>query len=273
MKSNDSIGVIGGYDQISFSFYNEILKSRKESIFINLNEEIKTKGRIYNIKIFELKKIFDTLKSSKIKNVIFLGKINRPNLQDFKNDGEIEKYIPLLFKTFKKGDGQILNSVIKIFINNGFNVLGPNKISDKFFLKNTEIHQKKSKNDKEDINKSIKILNDLAKYDNAQSVTCVNGFIVAIEAAEGTDSLLKRTALIRKNFKHLNIKAGLLTKLPKKNQSRLVDLPVIGPKTLKLIKKANLNGMAINPKLTMVHKKEELISLAKEYSLKIYDLS
>ena len=61
--------------------------------------------------------------------------------------------------------------------------------------------------------------------------------------------------------------------VPKKNQSRLVDLPVIGPKTLKLIKKANLNGMAINPKLTMVHKKEELISLAKEYSLKIYDLS
>ena len=38
-----------------------------------------------------------------------------------------------------------------------------------------------------------------------------------------------------------------LTKIPKKKQSKL-DLPVIGPKTIDLVYKANLNGIFINPK-------------------------
>ena len=37
----------------------------------------------------------------------------------------------------------------------------------------------------------------------------------------------------------IQYKAGILTKLPKFNQSLLIDLPVLGVKTLKLIKKAS----------------------------------
>ena len=72
-------------------------------------------------------------------------------------------------------------------------------------------------NDKKDKNKSIKLLNDLSKYDNAQSAVCINGYIMAIEAVEGTDSMLKRVISIRKNLNQLDIKAGILTKIPKKN--------------------------------------------------------
>ena len=53
-------------------------------------------------------------------------------------------------------------------------------------------------NEKIDVNKSIKILNNLSKYDNAQSIVIVNGFIIAVEAAEGTDEVLRRAAIVRK---------------------------------------------------------------------------
>ena len=43
-----------------------------------------------------------------------------------------------------------------------------------------------------DINKGISVLNTLSKYDNAQSIVIVDGYILAIEAVEGTDSLIKR---------------------------------------------------------------------------------
>ena len=76
------------------------------------------------------------------------------------------------------------------------------------------------------------MLNDLSKYDNAQSIVCINGYIIAIEAAEGTDRFNEKNSYnIRKKIKQLNEnKAGLLIKIPKKNQSKLIDLPVIGPK-------------------------------------------
>ena len=83
---------------------------------------------------------------------------------------------------------------------------------------------------------------------------------------------MKRVIKIRKKLDQIKNRAGLLTKLPKKNQSKLVDLPVIGLETIKLIKKANLNGIAINPKLTIIHNKEKFLNYAAENDLKIYNI-
>ena len=273
MINSDTTCIIGGYDMISGSFYSEIRKKENNPIFININSKTIKKNGVYNFKIFQLKKIFETLLKHNIKNIIFLGKISRPNLFEFKNDGEIEKYLPILIESFKKGDGRILLTVIKIFRENGFNVLSPKKMGDKFFLKNNNLCNNYKGTDELDIKKSIKILNDLSKYDNAQAIVSVKGHVIAIEAAEGTDELLKRSILIRKNLDNIRTKAGILIKIPKKKQSMLVDLPVIGPKTINLINKANLNGLALNSKYTMVYNKLEVLRLVKKFKLKIYDLS
>ena len=48
---------------------------------------------------------------------------------------------------------------------------------------------------------------------------------------------------------------------------------MVGPKTISLIKKANLKGLAIDIKSTLVYKKDEFLRLAKEYDLIIYDIN
>lgn len=270
-NSNNPIAIIGGYEQISRSFFSTIKSQNNKSIFINVNGKNIQKIGIYNLQIYQLKKILEILKIHKIKDLLFIGKISRPNLSNFKMDGVIDKYMPLLINTFTKGDGKILFSIIEIFTENGFNILSPNKISKSFFLNKDELNSNKTNEDKIDINKSTKILNELSKFDNAQSIVCINGYIIAIEAAEGTDRLLKRTVSVRKELKQIKFKSGILTKVPKKNQSRLIDLPVIGVKTLKLIKDANLNGIAINPKSTIIHNKIKFLEKAREYDLKIYN--
>ena len=270
---NKGICIIGGYDNLSKLFFSEICEKKSDSIFINLNEKNIKKRNVFNMHIFQLKKIFNLIKKKKINNIVFLGKISRPNLSIFKNDGVIDKYLPILFDSFKKGDGSILKVVIKIFKQNNLRVISPKKLSTKLFFNEKEISSEMSKNDKNDMNKSVNILNDLSKYDIAQSIVCINGYIIGIEAAEGTDSLLKRTFKIRDELGQLNMKAGLLTKIPKKNQSLLVDLPVIGPKTVNMVKKANLNGIAINKNFTMVENKTKTLRLMKINQLCLYDLS
>ena len=273
MKNNDPICIIGGYDLLSKSFFREIKKKKEKSIFINLNRQEIRNSKIYNFKIFQLRKILDTLKKHKIINILFLGKIERPDVSLFEKDQEIIKYIPLLFESYKKGDGAILKSVIEIFTDKGFNILSPKILLDKFFFVRNEICKTVANIDKTDLIKSINVLNSLSKYDNAQSIVIVKGYIIAIEAAEGTDLLLKRSIQIRKNLNQLKIKAGILTKIPKKNQSKLVDLPVIGPKTIQLAIDANLNGVAVNSKSTMIYNKKKTLSLIKNSELKVYDIS
>ncbi len=271
MKNNQPLAIIGGYDMISKAFFTECKKFNDNSIFINLNNnQIKNK-KIYNFKIFQLRKIFETLEINKIKTLLFLGKINRPNLSHFKNDGEIEKYIPILLNSYQQGDGKILSSVLEIFIQNGFKIISPRAVSKSFFFDTEDLDELNSNRDAIDVNKSKKILNEISKFDNAQSAVCVSGYIIAIEAAEGTDNLLNRVFDVRKNLKQLKFKAGILVKIPKKSQSKLVDLPVIGLETFRLIKKANLNGIAIYPKYTLVHEKKKVLEYANKHELKIYD--
>ena len=273
MKDKKPICIIGGYDPLSNSFYNFLKKNDKSTIFINVNGRKIKKSKFYNFGIFELKKILNVLNKFKVNDIIFIGKVRRPNLDSYKTDGEIEKYINLILSSFLEGDGAVLNVIIKIFREKGYNVLPANSISNKFILQKSEIHNAEISSDKRDIAKSVNILNALSKYDNAQSLVCVNGHIIGIEAVEGTDELLKRSYVLRKKYNNIKNKIGILTKIPKKNQSKLIDLPVIGPKTLTLIKKSNLNGLAINRKYTIIENKHKTLKLLKDLNLRIYDVN
>jgi len=273
MINSHPICIIGGYDSLSYDYYNEIKKINKNSIFINLNKKYVKKNGFFNINIFKLKEILLTLSKHKIKNILFIGKINRPNLSDFKYDGEIEKYLPILLENYKRGDGFILSAIIKIFRQKGFLVISPKDISSKFFINKNKMTKTLDKDDKLDIKKSVKILEELSKYDNAQSLVISNGYILGIEAAEGTDNLLKRVFSIRKSLDELKQKSGFLVKLPKKNQSMLIDLPVIGPKTIKLIIKANLRGIAIDSSYTIIHNKEKILQLIRKNDLKLFNIA
>ena len=129
----------------------------------------------------------------------------------------------------------------------------------------------KNSNDKHDINKGVSLLNKISKYDNAQSVVISNGYILGVEATEGTDLLLKRVSLEKKKLK-LNKREGMLIKISKKAHSNAVDNPVIGPKTILNIVRANLNGIAIKKSNTIIFNKSKVIRLVKENKLNLYFL-
>ena len=71
MKNNQSLAIIGGYDMISKAFFTECKKINNNSIFINLNNNKVKNKKIYNYKIFQLNKIFETLKIIKLKIYFF----------------------------------------------------------------------------------------------------------------------------------------------------------------------------------------------------------
>ncbi len=273
MENSTSICIIGGYDKLSKYLFKVLRKKYKSTIYINLLSTTYYDKNLYNYNIFELKKILDLLKLKNVKDIIFLGKIVRPDLSKFKNDGIIEKYIPNLLKVYKKGDGAVLNTVVDIFKEHNFTAVSPIKYCDDLCLGNSNVLKIYRKEDIIDIEKSSDLLDALSAFDNAQSVVCAEGYIIAIEAVEGTDALLERSWRLRKNLDQLKIKSGFLVKKMKKNQSRFIDLPVVGPKTINLIRKANLKGLAIDIKNTLVYKKDEFLKLAKKYDLIIYNIN
>jgi len=257
-KKNRNICILGGNDDLTNSFYFYCKKKFKKVIYINFTGKVilnNLEKNIFNLKLYELKKCLKILNDNSIDSIVLIGKISRPDLSQFKLDGVIDKYLNKLMNAYKRGDGEILNVVIKIFNENGFNTVPITDLTSNFSfgVKNKDIIFNKNKSDYSDIHKALKILDDLSKYDNAQSIVLDNGFILAIEAAEGTDEMLDKVFRYKKKMRQFKKSSGILVKLPKKNQSLKADMPVIGPKTIKLLKKSRVSSIAISKENTLVN--------------------
>ena len=269
-KSN--IAFIGGYEPLTANIFKNSKKKYANIIFINLSNSISLKEKnIFSLKVYEFSKIINFLKKFNISDVCLIGKINRPNLSNIKIDNVLAKYISQIMIEFKKGDGQTLDLILTILKNEGFRAKSLKSIDNSFYFNNfdkeyifTEVN-----NDQFDIKKGVSLLNKISKYDNAQAVVVSNGYILGIEATEGTDLLLRRVAAEKKKLKLIN-REGILIKISKINQSNNVDNPVIGPKTILNAVKANLNGIAIKKINTIVFNKTKIIKMLNEYKLNLY---
>jgi len=268
----DNLALIGGNNDLPLFAYNSIKKKYKNFVYINISNINKNKlsgvKHLYNLKIFELEKCIGILKKYKISQLCFLGDVTRPNFSELKLDNVLGKYISKLIIASKLGDAKVLDCIIDIFNNEGYQTssfidLFPNEyMLDKAFLNISD-------DEKNDVNKGISLLNSLSKYDNAQSCVISNGYVLAIEAAEGTDKMLSRINSIKKKISR-NVVEGTLIKMPKVNQSLKIDLPTVGLTTLEMMYKNKLNILAISKNSTIVVEKNKFYIALKKYKIKLH---
>ena len=271
MKRN-SIAFIGNYEPLTAQIFNFSKRNYNLTIFINLSDSRTPKSKsIFRLKIHEFQKIINLLNKYGIKNICLIGKIHRPNLKNLNVDRVLSKYINQLLNDYQKGDDQVLRSIITILRGEGFIINSLKDVDKNYYFKSDqgELIFKKNDSDLDDVIKGKYLLNSISKFDNAQSAVISNGYILGIECVEGTDSLLKRVAKEKKNL-NLIKSEGILVKISKKYQSSIIDNPVIGKNTILNLIKANLNGLAISRKNTIIFDKKNVFKLLQENKKNLY---
>jgi DUF1009 family protein len=267
------LGLIVGESSLPNFVINKLLKKNIDFLILDL-----TKSNIYkkyknshSLKITELGKAISILKKNNCKNVIFIGKVERPDISLLKFDRKALFYLPRLFSAFKKGDGNILKEIIKIFKENKLNVVNSMKFTPELIFKDKSINKLKINNtDKSSITKGIEIIKSLSKFDIGQSVVINNGYVLAIEGPEGTDETIKRSLHLSKKYKLKN--KSILIKFPKANQDLRIDLPTIGFDTIKNCIKANIKGIAVKRSQNIILDKDKIINLVKKNNFFIISL-
>ena len=259
------LGLIVGESSLPNFVINKLLKKNIEFLILDLTKSniYKKYKNSYSLKITELGKAISILKKNNCKNVIFIGKVERPDISLLKFDTKALFYLPRLFSAFKKGDGNILKEIIKIFKENKLNVVNSMKFTPELIFKDKSINKLKINNtDKSSISKGVKIIKSLSKFDIGQSVVINNGYVLAIEGPEGTDETIKRSLYLSKKYKLKN--KSILIKFPKANQDLRIDLPTIGFDTIKNCIKANIKGIAVKRSQNIILDKDKIINLVKK---------
>ncbi|MDP2194077.1 MAG: UDP-2,3-diacylglucosamine diphosphatase LpxI, partial [Alphaproteobacteria bacterium] len=221
------------------------------------------------IKIGEVGAALDFFKSHGVEQVLFAGHVKRPKFQSIKTDSVGKSWLVKLGLALFKGDDALLAGVTDLLRKEGFQILSTKDIFHDLYLeKGCPTHLKPSPQDTHDIDRGISILQATSPLDIGQAVVIENGLVLGLEAVEGTQQLIQRIYTLKQQKRE----SGVLVKMAKIGQSTYVDLPTIGPDTVKQCYESGLRGIAIGASHTQVINKTLVIELANEYGMFIQAL-
>ena len=105
----------------------------------------------------------------------------------------------------------------------------------------------------------------LAKYDIGQTVIVAEAACVAVEAMEGTDATIARAGQIMASLRQdpSTLSRDLtVVKIAKPNQDMRFDVPVVGVKTIEVMRKAGATCLALDAAKCLLLDGEAVISAA-----------
>lgn len=179
-----------------------------------------------------------------IDQVIFAGAVTRPRLDPALLDEATAGLLPRLMAAMAAGDDATLRAVIEIFEEFGFSVVGVETVAPMLLPGAGVLAGAVSSRDVADALRAAEIVAALGAVDVGQGAVVAQGLCLGVEALPGTDALLAQVAAIGALRPDPARGRGLFYKAVKPGQDRRIDLPTIGPDTLRGVAAAGLGGVA-----------------------------
>jgi DUF1009 family protein len=205
------------------------------------------------------------LTSRGILKAAFIGAVVRPGITDIRPDMGLIRHWQTITAAFRKGDDGLLSAVVDILEAHGVRVVSALDLAPDLAIGQPGPIGLRQPNAvaRGEIDLGLDLIAALSPFDVGQCVVVSDGRPVAIEGAEGTDAMLERVAEMRRNGRlKRETGGGVLIKAPKRGQNMRIDIPTIGPQTVRRATEAGLQGIAITVGEVIVADREETIALA-----------
>jgi len=209
-------------------------------------------------------RFFRLAKAENCSEVLFIGTVLRPPLTALRLDWHTIKLMPRVIRFFGGGDDTLLSGVAGVAESGGLRVVGVKDVAPELFVPEGVLGRvRPSQRDDDDIDRALRLIATLGPFDVGQATVVADGNVIAVEAAEGTDHMLARIAELRRLGRvTASPGTGVLVKAPKPGQDRRFDLPSIGPRTIELVARAGLAGLAVTAGSTMIAEADSAIAAA-----------
>ncbi|WP_281256694.1 LpxI family protein [Tabrizicola aquatica] len=199
--------------------------------------------------------------------VIFAGAVTRPRLDPALLDEATAALLPRLMTAMAQGDDATLRVVIELFEEFGFSVVGVEAVAPALLPGAGVLAGTVTPRDEADATRAAAIVAALGAVDVGQGAVVAQGLCLGVEALPGTDALLAQVAGIGALRPDPARGRGLFYKAAKAGQDRRIDLPTLGPQTLRAVAAAGLGGVAFEAGSVICLDLAEMQDLAQELGL------
>lgn len=113
-----------------------------------------------------------------------------------------------------------------------------------------------------DIQLGLRVAKLTSGIDIGQTVVIKTGTILAVEAFEGTDETILRAGKLGKG-------GAVVVKVAKKDHDMRFDIPIVGMRTMKVLRKSKTAVLAVEAKRTILLEREKLIAEANRLGISL----
>jgi UDP-2,3-diacylglucosamine hydrolase len=222
------------------------------------------------VDLLDLKAITSTLEAWHPDVVTLVGAVSRPGFSALLSAYSVLRNRQEVKDVIVRGDDQILRSAVMLLEERGHRVIGAHELAPDLIAPlafggriapNAEARQS--------IELGLDVLGALSSFDIGQATVVAGRRVLAIEGPEGTDRMLRRVRHQRQSWFGMrrHREGGVVVKAAKRGQDLRVDMPAIGPRTVREAARAGLAGIAIGAGSTLVLDQEETLRTADRLGL------
>jgi len=113
----------------------------------------------------------------------------------------------------------------------------------------------------DDVARGMQVAEDVGRHDVGQTVLVKSGMVLAVEAFEGTNAAIRRAGKLGKG--------SVLFKAAREGHDWRFDIPVVGLKTLKVMKRAGVTALAFQAGRLLLLDREAVIAYANRHGIAI----
>ena len=263
----EKIGLIAGNRRFPIVFSQAAKRRNAYIVAVAIKGETspslkKYVDKIHWIRLAEFGKLFEIFKAEGVTNVLMAGQISPYRL--FSKEVAANKDIQNLLASIKdKKAHTIFAAIADKLKDHHLQLLDSTTYLEELLpQKGVLTRTQPSAHTWEDIEFGVSLAKEVARLDIGQTIAVKSKAIVAVEAFEGTDNLIRRSGRL--------VQGGLvIIKVSMPSQDMRFDIPVIGLHTIKTCLQAHVACLAIEANKTLCIDRQASVALADKKSLSI----
>jgi len=226
--------------------FDVVVAAIKEEAF----PEIASRGAVavHWLSLGELSRLIETFHKEGVSHAVMAGQVKHKQIfSSIRPDWRLAK---LLLNLRTRNTDALLGAIAKVLADEGITLENSTALLEPLLAKpGTLTKRSPSDAEKTDIAYGRAVARHLAQYDIGQTVVVAEGACVAVEAMEGTDATILRAGEIMKSLEadaSTLSRALTVVKIAKPGQDMRFDVPVIGVKTIEVMRSAGATCLAVD---------------------------
>jgi DUF1009 family protein len=273
----ERLGLIAGNGKFPFLVLDAARAQGLDVVVAAIKEEtfpeIESRGAtaVHWLSLGELSKLIETFKREGVQRAVMAGQVKHKQIfSSIKPDWRLAK---VLLSLGTRNTDSLLGAVAKVLAEEGITLENSTALLEPLLAKaGTLTKRAPSEQEQKNIVYGRAVARHLAQYDIGQTVVVAESACVAAEAMEGTDATIERAGQIMASLDpgaSMLSRALTVIKIAKPNQDMRFDVPVIGVKTIEVMRQAGASCLAVDAGRCLLLDGEAILQAANASEISI----